>query len=676
MRHRLGYLTALLTLALLGAAVQASFAFATSPGWVDGETVSSPARAAGVRTAIDADGDVLAVWASEGLMFSTRSPGSGGWSVPQQLSTETEVGSPALAVNAAGEAVIAWLGFTDTSLAVHTVTRDAAGSFSAQTTLSLPSEYTGAPRVAIDSSGDAVVTWTKQDAPPAVRVATRPAGRGFTLADAIPVPGDFALETAPAFVGEGELILTWAEGNGEAVVVKMATGATGATTFSSPVELSAPDSEAFELEIAADKDGDAVVVWSLHENGNSAVQATARSGRAGDFGTPVQISPGYGQERSPSVAMAADGEATVVWSTQFPEQAVESASWSPARGYSQVEQLSPAGADGTEPAVASNASGDTLVSWGANGSIQAAAKPAGAEFGAAVTVSTPGSVPAPAVAMAPDNSSPLGRMRAPAVAIAPDGNGVSAWTYIPPAVGNAGAKSPHTNSVPADGVVQAAGFDATPPLLTDVVIPATGTVGEPLSFSAKPVDVWTREPATEFSFGDGGAASGTAVSHTYGAPGTYSVTVTATDARGFTATEHGSIKIEAVATHAQEKPQAKQTAHAKARVKIALKAAQTLPISAGAVALKIENKGNRAVSGTLKLWTTAHLKVKLPASVGEQDYNVKPGKTVTVTVTLSAEALHLINRKASHRLAVKAAASYKAADGESGKARRRVKLQG
>jgi hypothetical protein len=663
MRHRLGFLTALLTLALLGAAVQSSLASAASPGWVDAETLSSLGRAEVVRTAIDGDGDVLAVWVSNGIILSTRSPGDGGWSAPRRISTETNVSAPALAVNAAGEAVISWVGFDGTP-AIHTVTRDAAGSFSAEATLSPSSESPGAPRVAIDSSGDVVVTWTVQEGPPVVGVATRPAGGEFTLADAIPVAGEFALDIAPAIVGEGEVILTWTEGNGEDVIVKMATGSIGATTFSSAVELSAADSVAFELEIAVDEDGDAVIVWSLSEGSNWSIQSTARSGADGDFSTPVQISPGNGQESSPRVAMAANGEATIVWSARLPEQAIESASWSPAHGYSDVQQLSLAGAEGTDPAVASNAGGDTLVSWHAGSrataSIQAAAKPSGAaEFGAPVTISA------------------LGTVQAPAIAIAPDGNGVSAWTYTAPGT-PAAADAPHTNTPPPKGVVQAAGFDTTPPLLTDVVIPATGTVGQPLSFSAQPVDVWTREPATEFSFGDGGSAGGTAASHAYGAPGTYSVTVTATDARGFTATEHGSIKIEAAATNPKDKAKGElvTTAKHRAKVAISLEAPRALPISAGAVVLKIENKGNRAVSGTLNLWTTAHLKVKLPASVGEQDYKVKPGKTVSVSVALSAEALQLIDHKTSHRLAVKAAASFKAANGKGGKTSRKAKLEG
>jgi hypothetical protein len=45
-------------------------------------------------------------------------------------------------------------------------------------------------------------------------------------------------------------------------------------------------------------------------------------------------------------------------------------------------------------------------------------------------------------------------------------------------------------------------------------------------------------------------------------------------------------------------------------------------------------------------------------------------------VALSPEALQLIDDKASHQLAVKAAASFKAANGKGGKVRRKVKLQG
>jgi PKD repeat protein len=91
-------------------------------------------------------------------------------------------------------------------------------------------------------------------------------------------------------------------------------------------------------------------------------------------------------------------------------------------------------------------------------------------------------------------------------------------------------------------IVQAAGYDADPPRLRNLSIPASGTVGVPVSFSARPFDVWPIA-ATSFSFGDGASAGGASVSHTYTAPGTYRVTVSSTDAAGTPVSAGAPIKI-------------------------------------------------------------------------------------------------------------------------------------
>ena len=80
-------------------------------------------------------------------------------------------------------------------------------------------------------------------------------------------------------------------------------------------------------------------------------------------------------------------------------------------------------------------------------------------------------------------------------------------------------------------IAQVAGYDAGPPEMRGLSIPATGTVGVPVTFSASPFDVWPIA-STSFNFGDGTGARGTSVSHTYSAPGVYPVTATAVDAAG------------------------------------------------------------------------------------------------------------------------------------------------
>ena len=83
-------------------------------------------------------------------------------------------------------------------------------------------------------------------------------------------------------------------------------------------------------------------------------------------------------------------------------------------------------------------------------------------------------------------------------------------------------------------VIQAAAFDASPPAFTAVNVPATGTTGQPVAASATTLDTWSALGAGQpsWNFGDGKLASGSSVTHVYAAPGTYTVTVGASDAVG------------------------------------------------------------------------------------------------------------------------------------------------
>ena len=99
-----------------------------------------------------------------------------------------------------------------------------------------------------------------------------------------------------------------------------------------------------------------------------------------------------------------------------------------------------------------------------------------------------------------------------------------------------------TRSDGANRIAQVAGYDASPPEMRGLSIPATGTVGVPVSFSASPFDVWPIA-STSFTFGDGAGAPGTSVTHAYSAPGTYQVTATAVDAGGTPASAGGAIAI-------------------------------------------------------------------------------------------------------------------------------------
>ena len=77
-------------------------------------------------------------------------------------------------------------------------------------------------------------------------------------------------------------------------------------------------------------------------------------------------------------------------------------------------------------------------------------------------------------------------------------------------------------------------YDATPPVIAAVSVPAALTTGQPGAFGATVVDAWaglaTGSPT--WSFGDGTAAPGPAAAHAYGGAGSFPVTLGAVDAVG------------------------------------------------------------------------------------------------------------------------------------------------
>ncbi len=86
--------------------------------------------------------------------------------------------------------------------------------------------------------------------------------------------------------------------------------------------------------------------------------------------------------------------------------------------------------------------------------------------------------------------------------------------------------------------------DGAGPALPDPSIPASGTVDESLAFSVgTPFDLRSALGDTTWDFGDGGSASGSSPDHTYSAAGTYTVTVTATDAVGNSTSKTGTVVV-------------------------------------------------------------------------------------------------------------------------------------
>ena len=93
------------------------------------------------------------------------------------------------------------------------------------------------------------------------------------------------------------------------------------------------------------------------------------------------------------------------------------------------------------------------------------------------------------------------------------------------------------------GTLRSRAYDVDGPLVNALSIPASGTAGTPVAFSVTAIDAWSAVTSVAWTFGDGASGSGSSVTKTYGAPGTYPVSVTATDAVGNATTLTGSVVV-------------------------------------------------------------------------------------------------------------------------------------
>ncbi len=275
-----------------------------------------------------------------------------------------------------------------------------------------------------------------------------------------------------------------------------------------PVTVSAPGL-AGEPHVAFDGQGDAVAVWDIWSHGFLSpriVQAAVMS-PGGAWQSPVNI-VGAADELDqpkeagdPGIAVDAQGDAVAVWAWAFGNPVIQTA-FKPAGGAWQAP-VNISGEGASSPQVAFDGQGNALAVWdGEDGAVQAAFKPTGGAWQAPVDI---------------------GHGGGPQVAFDGQGDAVAVW---------AGERG-----------IEGAGYAAAGPHLNGLSIPATGIVGQPLTFSVAPLDVWSVLGETIWSFGDGAFSGGTSVTHTYTAAGTYEVTLHSADVLGNTTSASGMVTI-------------------------------------------------------------------------------------------------------------------------------------
>jgi hypothetical protein len=330
------------------------------------------------QVSVDDGGNAVVTWSAPlGITaeVQARTLSAAGALGPAQTLTPAGVPGwrPQVALDAEGNAVVAWLG---QSFRIHARTRSAAGALGPVRTLSYASQSAANPQIAVDAEGDALVTWHNN-------ATHRFQGRTLSSAGALGPIRTLSAEVLGslhqiASDADGDALIAWVRLNGTHYRVE-ARALSAAGFPGSVVTLSRAGQHAKNARVVMDADGDAVFSWERYDGANWRVQTRTRS-KAGAFG-PVQTISKAGQDGLyPQVAVDADGDAVFAWLYwDGANYRVQARFRSKAGVFSAIQTVSQAGRSAGVPRIAINAGGDALVAWeqleGMNYRVVAAATP-------------------------------------------------------------------------------------------------------------------------------------------------------------------------------------------------------------------------------------------------------------------------------------------------------------
>jgi hypothetical protein len=290
--------------------------------WTTPVAISSPTGNSRVPAlAVAPTGEATAMWTEEEagetrIRSSWRADG-GSWSTPIWVDSATFLAwSPQLAVDAAGTVTAAWEQFDGTDYVVQSVTRPAGGGWSAVHDF-LPAtthEYLSSiPDVAVNASGDAVIAWRDEieGEGTTVEAATRPAGGEWTEPAQLASLGTEFLYPKVGIDEAGNATAIWSHKSGGVWTVEAAEASSGGS-WTSPTAISESGPHIFNFDLAVTPEGEAVAGWERNDGSNFRIESAVHA-RGGSWSTPEKRSAAGVNSENPNVAVDGSGDAALAW---------------------------------------------------------------------------------------------------------------------------------------------------------------------------------------------------------------------------------------------------------------------------------------------------------------------------------------------------------------------------
>ena len=493
-------LIACLALTLLAAAP------ASAAGWLAPEDLSKDDQPKGSpQLAADPAGDVIVVWeGKEGETWGIQSafrPVGGVWEAPRTVSAEGT--DPQVAMDAAGNAVVVWRTSNGSDEVIQSASRPAGGEWGSGVTISGKGHDSSSPALAMNARGDAVAVWrvyeegVSKSVEGAFRMADSAWQVGLAVADQPSGDPDVAIDgagnalavwrTCPPVEWEPCVIESVAEPDGGAWEEQTQTIANEFYPSDGP-------------RVAMNPDGDAAVIWGTRHplNGPEVPPKRPKEGKEEkekEELPPIDPAPGKDglvegvkgsfkaaggswqgsgflarEGGSPAIAIDGAGDALALWTSSH---AIQSALRVPANGWQEAVLVSKEPERASYSQLAMSDSGSAFATWlaseGGSGSTARGA-----------TWSPTGGWGSPTPATAEGSSGNV------AAAIDAGEHATAAWVHY----GNS-----------TETIIQAATYDASNPALEHPSISSLGasSVQSPTISKLKQSSPIWREPGSPLS---------------------------------------------------------------------------------------------------------------------------------------------------------------------------------
>jgi hypothetical protein len=215
--------------------------------------------------AVDRLGNAVAVWhrsnGRDSVVQAAVRPAGGPWGAPQDVSPPGEPAFNADVAVEAGRATVVWAAMRNLRSVVRSSTRAISGTWSPPETASDPISNAYDPRVAMDDRGNAIASWRWWDGAYLVVQATlRPLPGPWATPETLSGTGRDASRPLLAMDAAGNAFAAWLRYDGSWTRGQVDyRGAGGA--WEPPRNLSERSGRTHSLQLAANRRGDALVVW-------------------------------------------------------------------------------------------------------------------------------------------------------------------------------------------------------------------------------------------------------------------------------------------------------------------------------------------------------------------------------------------------------------------------------